>query len=187
MVNIKFIYKWLFTLASFVLVGSFVSLFILQRSGKTDLAAPLPGFTLPALFNKASRNPFTSSLGTPEGKIDPIYIVHFWASWCPPCKDEMPSLLRVSKRLPSHVHIITVSLDESANEAERFLKSLTPPYDSVVTLIDQDRTTSQTYGTIKLPETYILNKDRQLLRKIAGPMDWENPLNFSYLNNLGKP
>ncbi len=110
--------------------------------------------------------------------------MHFWASWCGPCREELPSLLRASNHFKDRVRIIAISLDENAEQVKNFVQSFKIDAPKVIYLFDAQRTSAKSYGTIKLPETYILDHELLLMRKIANVMDWENKINLDYLLSL---
>ena len=115
---------------------------------------------------------------------EPFLVVHFWASWCPPCREEFPSVIKASSLLPASVKLVIISVDEDPKLGLQFLQTF-PGSEKLESLWDGQRELSLSWGTNKLPETYILGPDRKLIRKIAGPMDWTNPANLQFIQDLG--
>jgi len=111
-----------------------------------------------------------------------IVVVNFWATWCPPCIEELPSLKRLHARLqPLGGMVLGVSVDEDEGAYNRFL---TEHSVSFPTYRDPSRTIARAYGTEKYPETYIIGRDGKLLRKIVGPQDWDREDLFVYFTDV---
>lgn len=142
-------------------------------------------FELPALFSIQTIKVF-NELKTQSVEVgkSPVYIVHFWASWCGPCREEFPSLLKAREKLPAHIHIIAISGDEDPQQAQNFVKQFDSTGTKMIYLIDQKGLALKAFGTQKIPETYIIDKDRSLIKKIAKAMDWMQRDNLGYLSAL---
>ncbi len=103
-------------------------------------------------------------------------LVNFWATWCPPCLEELPGLEYLGRQLNAKENknfplLVTISVDEDAKEVSKLFKTLdfTP---SLIVLHDPDGELSQSMGTTKFPETYLINKQGKVLRKWIGPQNW---------------
>jgi cytochrome c biogenesis protein CcmG/thiol:disulfide interchange protein DsbE len=124
-----------------------------------------PGFSLPSPEGRRI------SLSDFRGKV---VLVHFWATWCPPCVEELPALDALFRAVANkEVKVLAVSLDEGGADAvAAFLKrhALTLPV-----LLDPERTVAGLYGTFKLPETYIVDRRGVVRYKAIGPRDWGDP------------
>ncbi len=108
-----------------------------------------------------------------------VILINFWASWCKPCRQEMPSLQRLQKKMKNNSDflIITVLFKEDAREALQFLKSNNI---NLPVLLDTDLSASKAYGVTGVPETYVVDKKGILRKKIIGPADFDTPaLNFT--------
>lgn len=114
---------------------------------------------------------------------EPYIILHFWASWCPPCRDEFPSLIAAAPLIPSYVKLIVVSEDDTSLAGRHFFQMF-EGHDKLLALWDPQKNLSTQFGTSKLPETYILGPDRQILRKIGGSMDWMKEKNLNFFKSL---
>ena len=111
-----------------------------------------------------------------------IAIVNFWATWCAPCIEEMPSLNRLAERYADKgLLILGVSLDEDPDAYRDFLAK---NHISFLTLRDPSHNTSERYGTFKLPESYIISRDGRLLNKVIGAADWTSQQMLSYFDTL---
>ena len=102
-----------------------------------------------------------------------IVLINFWASWCPPCVDEMPSLERLHRALQHKgLEVVAISVDDSIEVIERFRRENDL---SFTMLFDEDAKVAHGFQTFKYPETYIVDRDGRLLSKIVGPRNWITP------------
>ncbi|MBI4465610.1 MAG: TlpA family protein disulfide reductase [Acidobacteria bacterium] len=111
-----------------------------------------------------------------------IAVVNFWATWCPPCIEEMPSLNRLAEQYADKgVEVVAISVDEDPDAYREFLAKNEIKF---LTLRDPSRRISEQYGTYKLPESYIVSRDGRLLNKIIGAADWTSSAMLSYFEGL---
>jgi cytochrome c biogenesis protein CcmG/thiol:disulfide interchange protein DsbE len=108
-------------------------------------------------------------------------VLNFWATWCPPCVEEMPSLVELQKKLGDKVTILAVSEDADENAVKQFVREHNV---DLLTVRDAKQSANALYGTFKFPETYIIDKDGVIRRKFIGATDWTNPEIVDYLNKL---
>ena len=138
----------------------------------------------PALVNSAAPDftvqdsDRTIALRDFRGKI---VVLNFWATWCPPCIEEMPSLSALQARLRDRVNVVAVSVDEDADAYHRFLRENNI---QLLTVRDPQRNSNRLYGTDKYPETYIIDRAGILRRKFIGPVEWTSPEIIEYLGKL---
>jgi len=109
-----------------------------------------------------------------------VVVLNFWASWCAPCVEELPSLEELQRDLPQ-VQIVAVSTDDDAAAYERFLKQHSV---SLLTVRDAEQRSNAMYGTFRYPETYVIDKNGMIRRKFIGPQEWTSPEIVSYLKKL---
>jgi len=103
-----------------------------------------------------------------------VVLVNFWATWCPPCVEEMPSLQKLQEVLGDKgLRVLAISVDENVEDVERFRKDLQV---SLPILLDPGAKVAHTYATFKFPETYIVDRDGKLAGKVIGPRDWIAPI-----------
>ena len=115
----------------------------------------------------------------PKGKI---LVLNVWASWCGPCRREMPSLERLSHRLdPARFAVIGVSTDDDALLAEEFLRQYGI---SFTNLIDRGGVAARRLGLPAYPDTFVIAPDGTLLRHMTGLHEWDSPAIVSMLNGL---
>jgi cytochrome c biogenesis protein CcmG/thiol:disulfide interchange protein DsbE len=108
-------------------------------------------------------------------------VLNFWATWCPPCVEEMPSLVQLQKQMGNKVTILAVSEDADDGAYKQFVRDHNI---DVLTVRDTQRKTNEVYGTFKFPETFVIDKDGKILRKFIGATDWTSPDIVDYLNKL---
>ena len=120
----------------------------------------------------------TVSLSNFGGKV---LVLNFWASWCPPCVEETPSLNEFTKTYANRgVVVLGISVDRDENAYRAFLRKFQPTF-----LTAREFNTHEEYGTFMYPETYIIDAKGKVLRKIdeAG-VNWMSPEVTSYINSL---
>jgi len=120
----------------------------------------------------------TVSLAQLRGK--PV-LLNFWATWCPPCIEEMPSLVQLQKAMGDKVTILAVSEDADDAAYKQFVRDHNI---DLLTVRDPKNTANTLYGTFKFPETYVIDKDGVIRRKFIGAADWTSPEMVDYLNKL---
>ena len=99
-----------------------------------------------------------------------VLVLNFWATWCPPCIEEIPSLDEFQKRLaPSGVVVLSVSVDQSEQAYREFLKKANV---SFLTARDPAAKISADYGTFKYPETYVIDSTGKVVQKHIGAKLW---------------
>ena len=109
-------------------------------------------------------------------------VLNFWATWCPPCVEEMPSLLSMQQRLKDKgVTVLAVSVDVDDNAYHRFLKDHNV---NLLTVRDPDQKSNRLYGTFRYPETYVIDRNGKVRRKFIGPVDWNQPEVVEFLSKL---
>jgi len=102
-----------------------------------------------------------------------VLVVNFWATWCPPCIDELPSLQTMSQQLaPKGVVVLGVSVDRNEATYRRFVQQSRISFE---TARDPEANISANYGTFKYPETYVIDRDGRVRQKHIGPKDWLDP------------
>ena len=97
------------------------------------------------------------------------YIINIWASWCIPCKKEHPLLMELSKI--QSVKLIGLNYRDNLNNAKKFINELGNPYAQI--LIDKDGTLGVEFGAYGVPETFIIDKNKKIIKKFVGPINKE--------------
>lgn len=109
-----------------------------------------------------------------------VVVLNFWATWCVPCIDELPSLERLQREMPSIV-VVGISDDTDAAAYEQFLKTYQVDF---LTVRDPSFRIPRMYGTAKLPETYIIDRQGVVRRKFVSAQEWTTPEIVDYLSKL---
>jgi cytochrome c biogenesis protein CcmG, thiol:disulfide interchange protein DsbE len=135
-----------------------------------QLAKPAPNFTI---VDGAK----TVRLTDYRGKV---VILNFWASWCAPCLEELPSLIDLQKQMPQVV-VLAVDFNDNIDSYHQFL---TDNHVDLLTIHDESQQSNLAFGTTRPPETYIIDGKGKIRRKFIGPQDWTNPEITNYLRNL---
>jgi thiol-disulfide isomerase/thioredoxin len=154
-----------------------------------DPSAPAPAIELQALDGSRF------SLAAARGQV---VFVNFWATWCPPCREEMPSMLRLgqalAQRYPGRFKMVAVSVDEDLAAVRDYFRA--PPFSGVPAGLtiphDPDQAVTKAYyctargscPDLKFPETYIVDKAGRLVAYVVGPRDWDHPGARAFLEAL---
>ncbi|MCF6266999.1 MAG: TlpA family protein disulfide reductase [Desulfuromusa sp.] len=122
------------------------------------------------------------SLSSLRGKV---VMVNFWATWCPPCIEEMPSMERLNEAMAGDDFVMLAINTESTGRTvvPAFLKKT--PYTFPI-LYDDKAVVQQLYGVYKFPESYIIRKDGTIDQKVIGPLDWSRIKVIAYFKSLTK-
>lgn len=113
-------------------------------------------------------------------QLAPVSLVHFWATWCPPCVDEIPSLQRLARDFQGRegFSVVMIAVDDEKGKVKKFLG---PGWDMV--LFDPSWDVAHRYGTDKLPETYLVVRG-QVVEKFVGATNWDDPKLRDRLDSL---
>ena len=107
-------------------------------------------------------------------------LLNFWATWCPPCVEEMPSLLALHKELGDQVTILAVSEDGDQVALQQFVRD----HGVDLLTVRDTHNNNEIYGTFKFPETYIIDRNGKIVRKFIGATNWTSPDIVEYLKKL---
>jgi cytochrome c biogenesis protein CcmG, thiol:disulfide interchange protein DsbE len=111
-----------------------------------------------------------------------VVVLNFWATWCPPCVEETPALVKMTTREKDKgVVVLAVSIDADDAAYHKFLKDFSV---NMVTVRDEARKASSLYGTFGWPESYIIDRQGVIRRKFIGAVDWNSPEIIDYLSKL---
>ncbi|MNL38492.1 Thiol-disulfide oxidoreductase ResA [compost metagenome] len=114
-----------------------------------------------------------------------VVILNFWASWCAPCVEEVPSLIKLVKEFKGEVQLIAVSGDSRKEDIEVFLKSFPELKHVDIKIVwDEDRSLMKKFDVTRLPESLVLGKDQKVVKKLVGSIDWYNKDSIEYMKQL---
>ena len=148
-----------------LVIGALVLLRVPPGVG-AQLGAPAPDFALRDLGGEAV------ALHEQRGSV---VFVNFWATWCPPCRDEAPSLQRLYGRLHEEgFEILAVSIDApgQGQAVEEFRREFGL---SFPILLDPAKDAHASFGVTGVPETYLIDVRGRLAERFIGPRDWDDP------------
>lgn len=141
---------------------------------KTRLAALVVLLTLacrepaPPVYVRLS-GPAPALSGTPEARA---LLVSFWATWCPPCREEAPALTALAKDPPEGMRVVIVSEDPDLDVVRTFLGG--PPDPALHLRLDASQALMRTFGVDQLPTTFLI-VDGRLVARFQGPRQWDSP------------
>jgi peroxiredoxin len=171
---VRYIVFIIIAVAIGILLQRYVSFLNLSHKTLILVGDPAPVFTFPGLDGKMV------SLTDYKGKV---VFLNIWATWCPPCGEEMPSMEKLYRQLKDEdFEILAVSIDTSGAEAVGpFMKELGLSFPA---LLDPGGTMQNLYGPTGLPESFIIGKEGVIEKIVIGPMDWSTPEVVRFFRNL---
>ena len=153
-------------LGIFILILLAGYLFVENQPPQSDSAGQVPSVRMHSSNGK--------QIALSDFKGSQIYL-HFWASWCQPCKKELPNLIKFAQQHPERIFIL-ISADENANDAKKFLSSIVNPKDqskNIYFVQDSDKKISAgMFFTFRYPETIIISPEQKMVAKFAGEHKW---------------
>jgi len=124
-----------------------------------------------------------------------VMFVNFWATWCPPCRAEMPSMLQLGRQLerdhPGRFRMVAVSVDEGWDVVREFFGGAIPS--GLLVTLDRTQEATKAYycaarggcpESFKFPESYIVDREGRLVAYVVGPRDWSGPAPKRFLTGL---
>jgi cytochrome c biogenesis protein CcmG, thiol:disulfide interchange protein DsbE len=162
-----------------LLVAGVAAVALSLRQGATKKPVAV-GLYAPDFHVTDFRTGKTLSSSDLKGKV---LFVNFWASWCDPCKEEMPSVDAIYKEMASNKDfvMITILYRDTPVTAVAYMKSkgyVFPVYS------DPDGATARTFGVTGVPETYVIDKNGVLQKKMIGPDNWYSPEERDFVSSL---
>jgi thiol-disulfide isomerase/thioredoxin len=96
-------------------------------------------------------------------------LINFWATWCAPCRKEMPALAKLAGRSKGRLAVLTINVDEDPGAARRFLPEGTP----LTVLLDTQKQVARRFGTEKFPETFLVDSAGRV-QELFYQADWDS-------------
>ena len=116
-----------------------------------------------------------------------LILVHFWGTWCGPCETEMPGLIEFVKKFNLvDLKIIFVTSNDTKQKIEKFFLKYGPLPDKITILLDNEDGYLNTFGSTRVPETFLFNSHKLLIKQFTGPQDWGNPYYLGLFQELSK-
>jgi cytochrome c biogenesis protein CcmG/thiol:disulfide interchange protein DsbE len=109
-----------------------------------------------------------------------VVLLNLWATYCAPCIEELPSQLALQKKMPD-VAVVAVSMDQDPDVYRKFLVD---HHVDVLTVRDEEMKVNALYGTVQIPETYVIDRQGILRRKFVGSQDWTKPEIMEFLRKM---
>lgn len=148
-----------------------------RNSAVATEKSPAPDVSVVSLANGS-----TLKLSDLKGKV---VLLNFWATWCPPCRGEIPSMMKLNSFMTGKpFQMVAVSIDEGGKSViESFFKQ---SGFSLPTYLDESGFAAKSYGITGVPESFIIDKQGILVKKIIGGFAWDSPEAVSFLEGLMK-
>ncbi len=135
--------------------------------------------TAAAPFDLKSLDGKSVQLADLKGKV---VLVNFWATWCGPCKEEMPAFERLRQKLdPQRFALLTITTDLQRDGIKHFLANL---HVQLPVLFDEDQDVSQAYLVRALPTTVLIDRQGRLVGRAVGPREWDAPKAIHLLQGM---
>lgn len=105
-----------------------------------------------------------------------LVFVHLWATWCTPCKDELPMLLKFADGLgDSEIEFVFIAVNDNDLAVNKFLGSYKKADTKISFLVDDDGSASKLFNTYQVPETFLFSSKGALINKFIGSQNWSSP------------
>lgn len=158
------------------------SLLLVAACDKTPLESPNPILTEGQKFPAFVLDAISDGRAGSNRLHEKVLVVNVWATWCAPCRREMPSLEQLSKTLnPQHFAVIGLSVDEDVMLASEFLTQHKITFPN---FYDKGGVMAKQLGLRVYPETFVIAPNRTLLRRMTGFREWNSPEMVAMLDEL---
>jgi len=155
--------------------GTALAVKIAPQIDLVSVGSRAPGFRA---VNVATGRPVTAA--DYRGKV---VLLNVWATWCAPCRVEMPSMERLYRRLGgADFRVVAVSIDEEGDSVvQAFARDLGLTFEI---LHDQSGAIKKDYQATGVPESWVLNRDGVIIKKVIGASEWDGPVNETLIRRL---
>ncbi len=179
--------RFFFTFSVILIIVLFNSSILLSRVDASDHY--MDSLSIVRFNKKVKAANFTlKDINGKEVKLEDyrgkIVFLNFWATWCQPCRAEMPSMEKLYTKFKDQNFImLAVDYQESSRVVKEFSEKLSLSYPI---LLDSDGTVGSKYGAFAIPVTYLIDQQGYLIGKAVGPRDWASNESFELFNHLLK-
>ena len=119
---------------------------------------------------------------TPKDFGGKLLLVNFWATWCPPCIDEIPGLNEMARQLTSKgLVIVAISQDKDEDAYKQFLEKNPLAF---LTVRDPSKEIQLSYGTVQIPESYLIDRNGRVIEKYISSQLWASPQMIQHVQSL---
>ena len=154
----------------FIIIGLFFFFFIVLFKGLKN-----PNFYIPELQKEKNLSKFEAIDFYSNKKISSLdifndnsfYLINIWSSWCLPCREEHNYLIKLKEQ--NLIKLIGINYKDDFENANKFLKEMGNPYSKIFK--DSNGTVSIQLAAYGVPETFIIDKNKKIIKKIIGPID----------------
>lgn len=164
---------------SILIAGAIILVYTGKKGADLPQTKTIVGLNAPEVsLRDNSGNTYT--LSALKGSV---LFINFWASWCAPCKAEMPSIQALYARFrdEKRFRMLTILYNDDYSKAVNYMKENRLHFPL---LTDPDGKTAGAYGITGVPETYIVDKKGILKKRVLGPEDWNSPRNIAFISGL---
>lgn len=146
-------------------------------SGQTPSKGTVSPFEIEALVNSKAPDFVLRDLSGKEVSLTSlkgkVVLINFWATWCPPCKHEMPSFNKLYQEMRGKgLEILAISTDSSINLVHEYAKK--NHFDFTI-LFDEGRKVTKQYKVFSMPTTFLVDRNGIIVEKFLGEYDWASP------------
>ncbi len=166
--------KRLFCMSLFVLLIALPGCKKQEKPAQEGNPAPL--FTLKDMSGR------DVNLADLKGKV---VLLNFWATWCPPCREEIPSMMRLNLAMAGKpFQMLAVSINEGGQaEVSDFFRQSGA---NLPALFDPTQAVAKRYGLTGVPETFVIDKKGVIVKKVVGGLNWDDPAVIQFFNDAMK-
>ncbi len=151
--------RWLFVGALVAVIAGVALYGLPEAKKKVIVGDAVLDFSLPDLQGKLQT--------LPKGDV---ILLNFWATWCPPCRQEMPSMVELSKKYADKgLKVVAVSVDRDSKALKDFVAEYSLPF---LVLHDIDSAVSESYGVYRYPETFLIDRKGHVQAHLIGAIEW---------------
>lgn len=155
-------YRWLLLLLIVGVIGATVWLGLPKAPAAVRISEAGAGFKLPDLQGNMH--------GLPKGEVT---LLNFWATWCPPCRKEVPSMVELYHKFEERgLKVVAVSVDKNRDQLVSFVREQGMSFQ---VLHDVDSTVSHAYGVYRYPESFLIDKKGKVRYHLLGAVEWMSP------------